>query len=210
MATYTAKALQLPINGVSSLIELKDAAARAAMVGGTHYRGVTTSELSDGATTSPIAIGGESYTPLNGDIVVVNSTSSEYIFSTSDNAWHLFGDLSDIAALGFENDAVASITPEGTLSGFGVAVDTESGKYVIADNATDAGSITPNTGTADDLDIAVGGANNDTLVFDWTPGVPLGVTLPTFTQQDIVTGVSNVTQPTFSGTAQTVVAAPAT
>lgn len=208
MATYTAKALQLPVGGETKLIELKDAVARAATVGGTHYKGVTTTALTDGASTNPITIGGSSYTALNGDIVVVSETSSEFIFSSSDSKWHIFGDLSDLEALGFVDYAVGDITPAGTLSGFGVTLSTETGKYVIADNSTDTGSITANTGIADDLDIHVGGNNNDTLVFDWAAGVPLGVTLPTFTQQNIVTDVASVAQPTFSGTAQTVTVAP--
>lgn len=203
MATFTAKALQLPIGGTSKLIEFKDAAAREATVGGTHYRGVTTTEITDGAGTNPIIISGSSYTAVNGDIVVVNSTSMEFIFSSIDNKWHLFGDLTSVQAMGFVDDAEASITPAGSLSGFGVTLSTEEGKYVIADNSTDVGSKTD--GTADSLSMTV---SNEALVIGWTAGTPTSVTLPTFTQQDIVYGVATVAQPTFSGTQQSVTAAP--
>lgn len=204
MATYTAKALQLPIGGVNKLIELKDAAARAATVGGTHYRGITTTELTDGASTNPIVINSASYTAVNGDIVVVYNTSMELIYSSVDSKWHEFGDMSDIRALGFVDDAEASITPAGTLSGFDVTLSTEEGKYVIADNDNDVGSV--EDGEADALSMTV---SNESLVIDWTTGTPTSVTLPTFTQQDIVYGVAAVTQPTFSGTQQSVTAAPA-
>ena len=201
---YTAKALQLPIGGVNKLIELKDAVARAATVGGTHYKGVTTTELADGASTNPITIGGASYTAVNGDIVVVDSTHMELIYATSDNKWHEFGDLSDIQALGFVDSAEGDITPAGSFSGFGVTLSTETGKYVMDDPTTDGGEV--DAGTADSLTMSV---DVDTLVIGWSAGSPTDVTLPTFTHQNIVYGVASVTDPTFSGTPQTVTVAPA-
>lgn len=52
---------------------IKDAAAReaiAALEGGSYFLGVTTTALTDQATTSPIKIDGNDVTPTNGNIVV--------------------------------------------------------------------------------------------------------------------------------------------
>lgn len=201
MATFTAKALQLPVGGESKLIELKDAVARAATVGGTHYKGVTTTELTDGAATNPIVIGGKSYEAVNGDMVIYGDT--EFLFSSVDDKWHEFQDLSSTKDLAYVDSADGEITPEGTLSGFGVTMSSVT-KYV-AESAD--GGASYSAGSADSLTMSV---NSDTLVIGWSASVPTEVTLPSFVEQTIVTGVSAVAQPTFSGVAADVEVAPAT
>ena len=42
------------------------------------YKGVTTTALSDGATTNPITINGSSYTAVNGDTVFYNGVAYTY------------------------------------------------------------------------------------------------------------------------------------
>lgn len=52
--------------------------------------GITTTELSDGATTNPIQINGEDYTAVTGDVVVYGSPlSGEYSFNGT--SWDLIG-----------------------------------------------------------------------------------------------------------------------
>lgn len=52
--------------------------------------GITTTELSDGATTNPIQINGEDYTAVTGDVVVYgNPLSGEYSFNGT--SWDLIG-----------------------------------------------------------------------------------------------------------------------
>ena len=52
--------------------------------------GITTTELSDGATTNPIQINGEDYTAVTGDVVVYGSpVSGEYYFNGV--SWDLIG-----------------------------------------------------------------------------------------------------------------------
>ena len=132
MATYTAKALQLPVNesGTIStkLIELKDAVAREATIGGTHYKGLTTTPLTDGASTNPIIIGGASYTAVNGDMVVYSDgagSDKEFLFASVDNKWHEYQDLSNTEALAYVDEAEGSYTPTadlGTVTPFGVTL----------------------------------------------------------------------------------------
>lgn len=216
MATYTAKALQLPVNesGTIStkLIELKDAVAREATIGGTHYKGLTTTPLTDGASTNPIIISGASYTAVNGDMVVYSDgagSDKEFLFASVDNKWHEYQDLSDTKELAYVDDAEGSYTPAGSLGGttaFGVTLSSVT-KYV-AESENGGGSITASTGTVDSLTMAVD-STNESLEIGWAAGVPLGVTLPTFVEQTIVTGVSAVAQPDFAGTPDTITVAPA-
>lgn len=54
----------------------------------THWLGVTTTSLTDGSTTNPITINGESVTAVSGDIVQ-DSNGNEYIFNGT--AWQALG-----------------------------------------------------------------------------------------------------------------------
>ena len=216
MAEFTAKALQLPIyeSGTIStkLIELKDEVARENIIGGTHYKGVTTTPLTDGASTNPIIISGASYAAVNGDMVIYNNgegNDKEFLFAAVDNKWHEYQDLSATGALAYADEAVASYTPAGdigTVTPFGVVL-TAATKYV-AESADGGASIAASTGTVDDLDLDVN-SNTESLEINWSAGVPLGVTLPSFVEQTIITGVSSVQQPDFKGTAATITVAPA-
>lgn len=63
-------------------------------VGGMHYRGVTTTELTDGSTTNPIMIDGEEYTASDGDYV--EYSTKEFIWNGGH--WGELGDVSEVAA----------------------------------------------------------------------------------------------------------------
>lgn len=78
----------------------------------TKYLGVTTTALTDGATTNPIMINGESVTAESGNIATYNS--KEFIFNGT--AWQEFGDLSGLGALAYKNSASGSYTPAGSVS----------------------------------------------------------------------------------------------
>ena len=206
MADYVAKALSMPItvdgSKVSKTFELKDAAAREATVGGIHFKGVTTTALTDGATTASIQVGSPAaaYTPAHGDIVAY--LNKEFIYDKPGNdtgVWHEFGDISELGDLAAKSSASGSYTPAGDLDDFDVTLTIDEGSYVMDDPSTDGGSVT--AGSADSLTMNVSGS---TLQISWTAGAPTEVTLPTFTQQDIVTGVTSVTQPSFDGDEETI------
>lgn len=95
--------------------DIKDQGARDlidALESYSSYLGVTTTALTDGATTNPITIGGQSVTAKNGSIV--NYGSKEFIFNGT--AWQEFGDLSALGALAYKDSASGSFTPAGTVS----------------------------------------------------------------------------------------------
>ena len=92
----------LSYGGVS--YEIKDAAARSAIDAlqkYTNYLGVTTTELTDGASTNPITINGDSVTAKKGEIA--NYGSKEFIFNGT--VWQEFGDLSGLGSLAFKDSA---------------------------------------------------------------------------------------------------------
>jgi hypothetical protein len=94
---------------------VKDAEARSrisALENYTDYLGVTSTPLTDGASTNPITVDGESVTAKNGNIA--NYGSKEFIFNGS--VWQEFGDLSGLGSLAFKNSASGSFTPTGNVS----------------------------------------------------------------------------------------------
>ena len=101
--------------------DLKDAQARSdiealqtSVTGGMHYIGVTTTALTDGATTSPIKINNVNVTPKAGDIVMYGSL--EFVWASSDGKWHEFGSTGSLKSLAFKDSASGSYTPEGSIS----------------------------------------------------------------------------------------------
>ena len=56
------------------------------------WQGVTTTEITDGSSTNPVIINGESYTAKSGDMVTYNST--EFVFNGT--VWQEFGAASTI------------------------------------------------------------------------------------------------------------------
>ena len=95
--------------------DIKDATARESiknLTGYTKFLGVTTTELTDGATTNPITVNSESVTATSGAIATYGS--KEFIWNGT--AWQEFGDMSSIGALGRKDSASGSYTPKGTVS----------------------------------------------------------------------------------------------
>lgn len=131
-----------------STYNLKDETARndiatlkSTVTGKMNYAGVTTTALSDGASTSPITIADNDYTPKNGDVVIYGS--EEFVFSTSDGKWHEFGSTGSLKALAFKDSASGSITPTGSVS-----QPTFTGKAgTVSASYTPGGSVEFTTGT---------------------------------------------------------------
>ena len=112
-----------------SVYDIKDAVARAAIAdlqGFTKFLGTTTTALTDGSTTNPITINGESVTAVAGDIALYGN--KEFIFNGT--AWNEFGDLSALGDLA-QYDAVNV-----AISGGNVTLDT-----ATVNSITDVGSM---------------------------------------------------------------------
>lgn len=165
--------LKLPSGTV---YQIKDTQARSAK----NWIGITTTALTDGATTNPITINGQSVTAVEGNITSYDET--EFIFNGS--AWQEFGDLSDLGTLAYKDSASGSYTPQGSVAAPAVTVEptTDTIKPV-----TDVGSMPTFTVSGETLIIGAGAV--PTLGEDKT----------------FMTGASaTASAPAFSGTPSTV------
>ena len=156
---------------------LKDEQARSAK----EWLGITSTELEDGSTTNPITIGSSSVTAVAGNIVGYGN--KEFIFNGT--LWQEFGDLSDLGALAYKNDASGSFTPEGTVSKPNVTVTPTT---TDIPNVTNVGSMPTFT------------VENETLIITAGSAPTLGTAIAA------MTGASAELEstPTFTGTQGTV------
>lgn len=107
----------------STTYDIKDAWARQKIedIGSPmHFIGITTTPLTDGSTTNPITIDGDSVTAVNGDITVYDS--QEFIWTGS--AWQLFGDLSDLGDLAYLDYLTVPVPSSAGTSTSGVVEST--------------------------------------------------------------------------------------
>lgn len=158
----------------------------------THWLGITTTSLTDGSTTNPITINGQSVTAVSGDIVQ-DSNANEYIFNGT--AWQALGssvgtlkafayaDTGDVTITPKGSNAsssvsgTCSVTPSGSVSGTAVTLTSSS-----VGSVTDAGSMPTYTVSNGVLTISAGAT-------------------PTVSSVSVATGVDTVTDPTFTGSA---------
>lgn len=108
--------------------DIKDATARteianlkSSVTGGMHFKGTTTTALTDGATTKPIKIDNADCTPEAGDIVIYGTTgegtkSAPREFVWNGSKWEEFGSTGSLKALAFKDNASATYTPAGSVS----------------------------------------------------------------------------------------------
>lgn len=214
------KTITLPSGSVYNLVDQGARDLIASLEGGSSWLGVTTTPLTDGATTNPITINNESVTAENGN--QTSYGSKEFIFNGT--SWQEYGDLSLLGSLAYKNNASGSYTPYGTVSqpnftgsSGNVSVSgTPSGSVEISTgsgtaNYTPEGTVsaptitvTPTTATVNSIE-AVGTlpeltftVANENLTIAWSAG-----TLPTKgSDTTVATGISSATasQPTFTGT----------
>ena len=206
--------------------DIKDATARElikTLGSPTSYLGVTTTAITDGATTSPITIGDKSVTPKAGDIVAYGS--SEFVWSAVESKWREFGSTGSLKALAFKDSASTSYTPAGSVSQptFTGTKATISAKYtpagtVAISKGTGAANYTPE-GTISAPNITVFSEMTDINVIDIRDGsgvlpsfsatvadetLSLNFNAGKFYDTQKVSVVSNVSatvdQPKFTGT----------
>ena len=207
---------------------IKDEVARQIASGGIQLKGVTTTALTDEATTNPIQINGESYTAVSQDAVfygkkefvglkladtsvagggnvTAQGTVSAPVFTGATKTVSVKGTPAGTISVG---TGTANYTPGGTVSTPTITVtpSTVTNKYV-ASSATGGGSVTAGTAASATMPVLTTSVANETLTIGWTDGsftanTPTAVTLPSFTKQTIATGISSATasQPTFTGT----------
>lgn len=143
-----------------SYAEVKDAVARAAIGGATHFIGVTTTTLTDGQTISQVTIGEETVTLANGDLMLYGS--KEFIFSSADGKVHELGDTTGLGALAYKSSASGSYTPAGSVSSPNITVTPSTTTVAGFKTAGSVSAGTPNTPTA--VSVSAGTANTPTAV----------------------------------------------
>ena len=179
---------------------IKDAEARnliAALGSPTKYLGVTTTKLTDGASTSPIVIGSKSIIPEGGNIVAYGN--SEFVWSEVESKWREFGSTGSLKALAFKDNASASYTPEGLVSAPAVTVTPNTASIKPFGSAGSLPSC-----TLPSLSATVA---NETLTLGWIAGSFNAGTLPSAgTAVTVATGIKSAVAdaPTFTGTAATI------
>lgn len=178
---------------------IKDAQASAdietiesAISGGMHYIGVTTTALTDGASTNPIMIDGKSITAKSGDIAIYGSL--EFIFSDTDSKWHEFGSTGSLKALAFKDSAAGNFTPSGSVSTPAITITP----------TTDSVRTLASTGELPECTLPKFTANvaSETLTLGWSAGSFDAGELPEMgASKTFLTGASaSSSQPIFTGT----------
>lgn len=183
--------------------DLKDAWARdkitndilPVLEGGMHYVGVTTSNISDGATTNPVTIVGKTdpVTAVSGDIVTKDS--KEFVWDGA--AWREFGDMSAIGEFGYVDTGYVTVTPAGTVSkptftGSSSSVTFTITKPSSGTNYTPEGTISTPTFTGSSSSVSIS-ASKVTSGDDYTLQLTGSVSAPTFTGTSFTsTGTINV------------------
>ena len=157
------KKITLPSGNTYDIV---DAGAReliSALSGSTAFLGLTTTTLTDGATTNPITVNGSSVTATTGNIVVYES--AEFIWDGA--KWVEFGDLSSLGDLAYKDTAsvsfsggttdkclgsdatfTTSVTPTTTnikATASGTVVGASSTDKCLGSDATFTTSVTPTT-----------------------------------------------------------------
>lgn len=115
---------KVKIPGDTSIYYIKDDEARdlIAQLGDfTAYLGVTTTALSDGSTTNPITIDGESVTAVAGNIVSYNDTTGslytakDFIFNGT--KWQEFANPTKLGKFAYVNQGTTTFTPSISKTG---------------------------------------------------------------------------------------------
>lgn len=179
--------LTLPVNvsGTVTNVEytIKDAEARELIEDIGHaiyWIGVTTTALTDGATTNPITVNSESVTANLGGMASYDG--SEFVWNGS--AWQELG-KNNFGALAFKSSASGTYTPAGTVS--------------VTEGSDTTTTVAPfgSAGTLPDSYFTVSG-ETATFVFD-------AGTLPSAgSDVTVVTASGTVTAASFSGTEATI------
>lgn len=193
-----------------STYDIKDAVARSdiaaiqtAISGGVNFMGLTTTALTDGATTSTIVIDGNNVTAVKGYLVAYGN--KEFIFDGS--KWLEVGDLSAFKALAYKDSASGTYTPAGSVSQPTftgtqstvtiTATDNSSGNYQpkgTVSQPTFTGTSTTSTGKF---------TPEGSVTVNSSATTNKTATVTTTTGTATYTPGGTVTQPTFSGSSTT-------
>ena len=177
-----------------SVYNIKDAQARSdiesirsAVSGGVSFLGITTTELTDGATTTTVVIDGNNISAINGGIAIYGN--NEFIYADSDSKWHKLGSADDLGALAHKDTATGTYTPAGSINTPTITVTPNT---TVVNSITAVGSLPAWSATV----------SNENLTISWDEGA-----LPTKGENTTVaTGIQSASSDplTFTGTSATI------
>lgn len=185
------------------VVDIEDAQARediAKLKKAKRWIGVTTTVLTEGSTTNPIVINGESVTAIDGD--VAGYQSDEFTFNGT--IWQK-NDLSFLGTLAYKDTASGSYTPHGTISTPNITVTPSNttiknptSKQVVDDIATAA----PNASIAGAITYCELSGTN-LILKNIIPSKGASITTENIT---VLNGITSAvaTQPSFTGTSETI------
>ena len=122
------------------------------------YHGVTTTALTDGATTNPIVINGANHTATTGCVVFYGS--KEFVFNGS--KWYELGDGSNHK---IKQTAVASPSASGSTAAFIDTISQDANGQITATKKNVSVNITANA-TDDDVVILTGSGGANSVTYD--------------------------------------------
>lgn len=176
-------------------IDLSDLGALA-------YKDNVTVNVKPEGTVSKPTFSGDSLTSTGS--FVPDGTVSKPTFTGTEGSVTVTGTPSGTISVGTGS---ANYTPAGTVSTPTITVTPSTETKYVATSATGGGSVSAGSAASCTLPTLQTSVSNETLTLSWTAGsftanTPTTVTLPSFTSQTIVKGISSATssQPSFTGT----------
>lgn len=195
-------------------------ALKKATAGGVSYLGTTTTELVDGATTSPIEIKNGDETTSVAAVIGGMVNYNNVMYAWNGEQWDQLGSAGALKALAYKDSVSGTYTPVGTVTGgfkgtegdvsvsgtvatiVNVSATAPTGGETA--NYTPSGSVavTPSTSTVKEvLNVGTlpnwsGSVANEVLTFSWNQG-----TLPTTGDKTVVNGITSAS---FTGNGQVI------
>lgn len=149
-----------------------------------------------------------------GDLAYKDSATGNYTPEGTVSQPSFTGTSGNVSVTGTPSGSIsvgsgtANYTPAGSVSAPTITVTPSTTTGYVADSATGGGSVTAGVAASATMPVLETSVSNETLTLSWTAGsftanTPTAVTLPSFSSQTIVDGISSAsaTAPAFSGTA---------
>lgn len=166
------------------------------------YKDSASGNYTPEGTVSQPTFSGESLTSTGS--FTPEGTVSQPTFTGTSGSVSVSGTPSGAIGVG---SGTANYTPQGSVAAPTITVTPSTASKYVADSATGGGTVTLGSAASCTLPVLETSVSNETLTLSWTGGsftanVPTDVTLPSFTSQTIVSGISSATAtaPAFTGT----------
>lgn len=117
------------------------------------YLGVTTSAITEGSSTNPITVEGQSVTASAGDWCITSTDKKAYIFSGSTSKWQEFTDMTNLGSLAYKDSAQGTVNDyvtagSGSFTGTAATLKLTPAGSVSLTNANQSVTVSKTSGTA--------------------------------------------------------------